>query len=861
MTHVALCAVAAAGVLAWTVSGQARAPMAPAQRVEPAPAAALVPQAAHAQLTQARAVQGQAVPPQAVQPQPAQAQTAQGRAPADGTTAFLDRYCVSCHNDRARSGGLSLQGAALGPANAEVSEAVLRKLGARQMPPAGAPRPDDTTLDGFVGTLEARMDSVVPTLPPGAPGVHRLNRAEYVNAIRDLLALDIDGAALLPPDETSFGFDNIADALGITPSLLERYLGAAATVSALAVGDVTSRPVARTYVARGDSHQRAHIEGLPLGTRGGLLIDETIPLDAEYEISARLYRTNNGFTRGLAFAHEVEFNVDGERVLATTVGGADDWLTLLTTPGEGADRVDARLRVRVPLKAGPRRIGVTFVEKTGARNQAFFRPLNGTADVVDSDGVPRIDGVTITGPYNVTGPGDTPSRRRIFTCQPAATQDEAACARQIVSSLARQAFRRPVAPDDLEHLLGYFTDGRAASGTFDGGVQLALRRILADPAFLFRVEQEPAGVRPGQAYAVDDLALASRLSFFLWSSLPDEELLALAGANRLHEEPVLLAQTRRMLADRRSAAFVENFAGQWLQLRNLQRVAPDPMIFPDFDDDLRQAFRRETELLVDSIVREDRSIVDLLRADYTFVNERLARHYGIPGVTGTAFRRVPVSNPVRQGLLGHGSMLTVTSHPNRTSPVKRGKWVLEQLLGAPPPPPPPNVPPLDEDDTASGPRTMKVRMESHRRNPACANCHRLMDPVGLALENFDGVGRWRPREAGLPIDASTELSDGTPIDGVIDLRTALLARSDGFVRTFTENLLTYALGRGLTAGDMPAVRTILRGAAANDHRLSALVAGVVTSVPFRMRTPAVPAASPATTVATRTTVASSPGGR
>ena len=765
---------------------------------------------------------GNATPPAAVAP---------------GVRPVVDKFCVSCHNDRSRIGELSLQGRAVTAAERDVWERVVRKVGAGQMPPAGMPRPDAMTTRDFVASLEEALDGFAAAHPnPGPPLLHRLNRTEYGNAVRDLLAVDIDPAGLLPADEISHGFDNIADALSVSPLLLERYLSAADRISALAVGDPNARPVARTFVARADSHQAGHIEGLPLGTRGGLPIEEWFPVDGEYQIAAKLYRTNNGFTRGLQFPHEVEFSVDGSRVFTATVGGQDDWVTLLATPGPGADRVDARLQTRVKINAGSRRVGVTFVEKTGARNQAWFRPLIGTTDVVDADGVPRIDSVTITGPVNVTGSGDTPSRRRIFSCRPSTgAQGERTCATTIARTLARRAFRRPVTAAEVQDLLAYFEQGRRARGTFDGGVQMLVRRILADPAFVFRTEPEPAGAAVGAAYRVDDIELASRLSFFLWSSIPDEALLQLAETRRLSTERVFTAQVRRMLSDARASALVSNFAGQWLQLRNLQRVSPDPMKYPDFDDDLRQAFRRETELLFESIVRDDRSILDLLRADYTYVNERLARHYGMPGITGSQFRRVAVADDARRGLLGHGSMLLVTSHPNRTSPVKRGKWVLEQLLGSPPPPPPADVPSLDETAGGSKPRTMKDRMEEHRRNPACANCHKLMDPVGLALENFDGIGAWRVREAGVRIDTGTELTDGTAISGVADLRAALLSRSAVFARTFTENLLTYALGRGLVADDRPAVRAIMRRAAAEDYRFSAILDGIVTSMPFRMR--------------------------
>jgi hypothetical protein len=761
---------------------------------------------------------------------------AQAAAP-DSHRGLIDRYCVGCHNDRLKTGGLSLE--SLDPNQVaqqkETWEKVVRKVSVGAMPPAGAPRPDAPVLAGLVASLEDSLDRAAAARPnPGRPVLHRLNRAEYGNAVRDLVALDIDPASLLPADELSHGFDNIGDALGLSPVLLERYLAAADTVSALAVGDPAIGPGSESFMARGDSHQIDHIDGLPLGTRGGLLIRRHFPLDGDYVLSAKLYRTNNGFTRGLSAPHDVEFTIDGERVFLHTIGGQDDWAQLLANPAS-ADSFDARLKVRVPVKAGPHTVGVTFVEKTGARNVTVYRPLRGPVDSVDSDGVPKIDSVLIAGPFDASGVGDTPSRRRIFTCRPAAPKDERTCATAIVSTLARRAFRRPVSQSDVRQLMTFYDSGRASRGTFEGGIQLALRRMLADPAFLFRAERDPAGVAPGATYAVSDLELASRLSFFLWSSIPDEALLRSAEERRLRNQTDVLAQVRRMLADDRSASLVSNFAGQWLQLRNLARVAPDPLEFPDFDDDLRRAFRRETELLFESIVRDDRSVLDLLTADYTFVNERLARHYGMKGVTGSRFRRVAVADPQRRGLLGHGSILAITSHPNRTSPVKRGKWILENLMGSPPPPPPPNVPIFEEKQDRARPRTMRERMEEHRRNPTCANCHRLMDPIGLAMENFDGIGGWRARDGGVRIDASTQLADGTTVNGVVELRDALLRRPEVVVRTLTENLMTYALGRALTADDMPAVRAVMREAARSNYRFSAIVTGIVTSAPFRMR--------------------------
>ncbi len=771
--------------------------------------------------------------------QPAPGQVTQQPASAAGSTgatqyrAVLDRYCVSCHSDRLQAGSLSLQTLDLSrvPQDADVWERVVRKLTAGAMPPAGSPRPDAQTTESLVTYLSGTLDREAAAHPkPGRPTLHRLNRAEYANVIRDLLALDVDVTTLLPADELSHGFDNIGDALGVSPVLLERYLTSADKISALAVGDPDVGPGSDTYVARGDSHQLEHLEGLPLGTRGGLLINRTFPLDGDYTFSAKLWRTNNGFVRGLSAAHQVEFSVDGERVFVASVGGQDDWQELLSNPAS-ADTFDARLQARVHVKAGPHVVGVTFVEKTAARNQTLYRPLLGNPDSVDSDGVPRIDTAMIAGPYNPTGPGDTPSRRRIFTC---AAHDQT-CATTIVSTLARRAFRRPVTAAEVRQLMAFYDRGRKTRGTFDAGVQLSLRRILADPAFLFRAERDPGRLPAGAVYRVSDLELASRLSFFLWSSIPDEELLKVAEQKRLSNPVVYRQQARRMLADPRADALVANFAGQWLQLRNLQRVVPDPMEFPDFDDNLRQGFRRETELFVGSIMREDRSVLDLLRADYTFVNERLARHYGIQGVNGTQFRRVAVVDDARRGLLGQGSILTLTSHPNRTSPVKRGKWILENFLGSPPPSPPPNVPPFNESQDQAKPRTMKERMAEHRANPVCANCHRLMDPLGLALENFDGVGAWRVRDSGARIDATSQLFDGSNVDGVVSLRRALLQRPEVFVRTFTDNLMTYALGRGLTADDMPVVRAIMREAAPQDYRFQSIVMALVNSAPFQMR--------------------------
>ena len=764
-------------------------------------------------------------------------QTPAGAAGPATYQPVVQKYCVTCHNDQLKTGGLTLQGRDMGavPQSAEIWEKVVRKLTNGQMPPLGAPRPDTATVAGLTTSLTTELDRAAALHPnPGHPMIHRLNRAEYANAVRDVLHVDIDVASLLPADELSSGFDNIADALGVSPLLIERYLVAADRVSAVAVGDREIVAGSDTFVPRGDSAQLDHVEGLPLGTRGGLLIPRTLPLDATYVISAKLYQTNNGFTRGLAAPHELEFSVDGVRVFLNTVGGPEDFANLMANPAF-ADTLDKRLTVRVPIKAGVHAIGVTFVQKTAARNVSVFKPLTAPVDTVDSDGAPKIESVTITGPFDTTGPGDTASRRAIFTCQPTKTTDARACATTITTALARRAFRAPVAKEDVARLMTYYDQGSQKAGGFESGVQMVVRRILADPAFLFRLERDPANVLAGTPYKVSDLDLASRLSFFLWSSIPDDTLLQAATERKLHDPAVFAAQVKRMLADPKADALVSNFAGQWLQLRNLQRVAPDLMEFPDFDDGLRQGFRQETEMFIGSLLRENRSVLDVLTADYTFVNERLARHYGIPGVTGTYFRRVAVANEARRGLLGQGSLLLVTSHPARTSPVKRGKWILENLMGAPPPPPPPNVPPLVETKDADRPMTMKERMEEHRRNPICANCHRLMDPIGLALENFDAIGSYRVRDHGVKIDASTQLADGATVNGVVELRQALLRRPEIIVRTFTENLLTYALGRALAPEDMATVRGIMRDTAAQHYRMEDIVQGIVTSTPFQMR--------------------------
>jgi mono/diheme cytochrome c family protein len=755
--------------------------------------------------------------------------------------AVLNQYCVTCHNARLKTGGLTLDTADLGKVteNAELWEKVIKKLRTASMPPPGVPRPDAKTAQELAASLETALDREAVARPnPGRPLLHRLNRAEYANVIRDLLALDIDVVPLLPPDDSSHGFDNVADVLGVSPALLERYLAAATKISAIAVGDPEGGIDSKTYIARADATQREHVEGLPFGTRGGLLIQQTLPLNGEYLIRVKLFRTNAGYIRGLGYPHELEITVDDQRVFLQTVGTPEEYSALLANPAASA-AVDAKLQARIPIAAGPHTIGVTFLEKTAAQAPTLLRPLLSNHDPIDADGVPKVDSVLISGPYDAKGAGDTPSRRRIFSCRPARAQDEEACARTILSTLARRAYRRPLSEADLRPLLEFYHEGRSR-GTFETGIELSLRRILADPNFLFRAERDPETLAAGTVYRVPDLELASRLSFFLWSTLPDEQLLNLANQGKLRNPVALEAQVRRMIADPRSEALVTNFAGQWLRLRNLQRANPDSMEFPDFDDSLRQGLQRETEMLFASVLREDRPILDLLTADYTFVNERLAKHYGIPNVYGTRFRRVAITDEARKGLLGQGSILTVTSYPNRTSPVLRGKWIMENILGSPPPPPPPNVPALKENTEGAKALSVRERMEQHRANPACANCHKLFDPMGIAMENFDATGAWRSRDAGVAIDSAIQLADGTNVAGVVQLRQALLRNPDTFVRTVTENLLTYALGRGLTASDMPAVRSIMRESGKDKYRFESLILEVVKSVPFEMRVTAAP---------------------
>ena len=761
---------------------------------------------------------------------------------ASDLKATVDAYCVTCHNQRLKTGGLTLDDVSLSDpgAHADVWEKVIRKVRGGMMPPPGVPRPPAPAQTALISFLETTLDRAALAAPnPGRPLAHRLNRSEYANAIRDLLDLHIDPSTMLPSDDSAGGFDNNADVLGVSPVLLESYLTAAERVAALALGDPKLPPVGEVFRVRQDASQDKHVEGMPIGTVGGQALDLTLPLDGEYQFEVRLFRTNLGTMRGLEYSHQLEIAVDGERVHLASFGGDKEIAASSENPTLTGNDVDGRFTARVPLKAGPRRITIAFIEKTHALNTRRLQNyVRSSADTIDFSGYPHIDQIIFTGPFNPTGPGDTPSRRRIFVCRPADTADEEPCATRILSTLGRRAYRGDFTPDDQRVLLDFFRRGRADGRTFESGIDLALRRLLASPKFAFRVERDPAGVAAGSAYALNDLELASRLSFFLWSSIPDDELLALAAKKTLRQPATLERQVRRMLGDPKAQALVDNFVGQWLQLRNLRNKQPNSHEFPDFDDNLRRALDTELELFFASIVREDRNVLDLMTADYTFVNERLARHYGIANVYGSHFRRVTLADDTRKGLLGKGAILLVTSHAHRTSPVLRGKWVLENVLGTPPPPPPDVVPPFEEEAGAARPKSVRERMEQHRRNPACASCHRMIDPAGLALENFDATGAWRTRDGGTrgaTVDASGQLVDGTRINGVVELRQALLREPPTFVKTLTERLLTYALGRGLIAADMPTVRTIVRDAEKDQYRFSAIVLGVVRSVPFQKR--------------------------
>ena len=774
----------------------------------------------------------------------------------------LNSYCVGCHNEGVGTAGLLLDQADVEKISQEPElwEKVVKKLRTGAMPPTGMLRPDQATYDSFSTYLERALDRASAARPdPGRPVVHRLNRVEYANAVRDLLEVSIEGESLFPAEDSGKGFDNLGALLTVSPVLMERYMSAAGKISRLAVGDPAVPPIGETYQAaenlRGNSGTLITVqdervsEDVPFGSRGGIAIRHNFAADGEYHIKIQLQMDGNYYLKGLlGEPHQLDVFLDGARVQSFMVGGerhgasgalhTRDGNIYIGDPAQqeyeylsGGD-----LEGRFQALAGGRLVGVVFREKSyEPEGMMEVGPRLMAGDTGNyKGGDPGIGTVTITGPYNATGVGDTASRRRIFVCSPTAENEEESCAEKVLSGLASRAYRRPVSNEDIQPLLSLYRAGRSQEG-FEGGIRMALQGILVSPGFLFRIEQDPPDIAPNTAYQVSDLELASRLSFFLWSSIPDDPLLEVVEQGNLREPEVLQQQIRRMLADRRSQALVNNFAGQWLYLRNLSLVSPNTGVYPEFDDELRQALRQETELLFNSMLREDRSVLELLDADYTFLNERLARHYGIPDIHGSHFRRVQLADQNRHGLLGQGSFLTVTSRANRTAPVLRGKWVLENLLGTPPPPPPPDVPALNEKREEVQDLTMRQRIEAHRSNPACASCHAQMDPIGFSLENFDGVGRWRATEGGETLDVSGVLPDGTRFQGPAELRAILLSRSEQVVQTVTEKLLTYSLGREVEFYDMPAVRKILREAALSDYRWSSLIAGVIESVPFQMR--------------------------
>jgi hypothetical protein len=761
----------------------------------------------------------------------------------ESQSALINQYCLGCHNDRMKSGGMTLQQFDLAHVDkqAQLTEMMIRKLRAGLMPPAGAKRPDPTTVKTFAASLEAAIDTVAAGRPnPGWRAFQRLNRAEYARSIRDLLALDVDVAALLPPDALSAGFDNIADAQSFSPAVMEGYIRAAAKIATDALGDPAANPTSATYSIPSTASQMRHVEGAPFGSRGGVSVVHNFPADGEYVFNIRLQAATNGGLIGRRSQNEqIDISIDGERLALLDINP-----TLTESTGLGLNVRTGRL----PVKAGSHRVSAAFLPKFSGLVDDLVAPIEFTlADAIGAAQllqVPHLQDLNITGPFTVTGVSDTPSRRKVFTCRPVTAAEELPCATEIITNLARRAYRRPVNEEDLTGLLAFYETGRSvepqagtSSGNFESGIRTALQAMLASPHFVFRLESRPANVAPGQTYRLGDLELASRLSYFLWSTAPDDELVSVAQQQRLRNPVEFDKQVRRMLADPRSESLATRFAVQWLHLGELENMVPDALLYPNFDHLLAKAMRRETELLFDSIVREDRSVVELLTADYTFVDERLALHYGIPGILGSRFRRVEVRDDFRRGLLGQGSVLTMTSNADRTSPVIRGKWVMEVLLGTPPPPPPPNAPGLEATTKPiknGQPLSVRERMEAHRASPACASCHRMIDPIGLALENFDVTGLWRIKDAGVSIDASTVLYDGTPLNGPATLRQAILQYSDAFISNLTENLLTYALGRRVEYDDMPTVRAITREAARHDNRFSSFILSIVKSAPFQM---------------------------
>ncbi|HEY6342339.1 MAG TPA: DUF1592 domain-containing protein [Bryobacteraceae bacterium] len=808
--------------------------------------------------------------------QPASSQTSgasarpAAAAPATGTNAeaakyraFLDDYCVTCHSQSTKIPSEDPVNLDVGFDNllshAGTWERVLRKLSVRAMPPQGNPRPSEAEYAAFTGWLSASLDRAWEGRSnPGRYVVHRLNRAEYANAVRDLLDVDLDVSDLLPTDGAEFGFDNIATALKTSPLLLEGYVNAAQRVAAMAVGDPQVRPGTTEHSISREFSQNGYIEGLPLGTVGGTVIHHVFPADAEYKLSGRLVRgVQEGYAgvEGNDIPYTFVITVDGQEVYSAPIGGPKDTEIQAADLAAAQPIIDKRMTGRARITAGPHDVGFTWKERPFQLQDVWQPSLRQSQEIHMVGGLPKLRTVSIDGPYNVFGLSEGPSRKRLYVCHPASTADETACADKILTSLARHAYRRPVTPADVEAPMSFYKRARQESsparkgadsqegkpgGTFDDGIRAGVARVLSSPYFLYRIEKDPPAARAGVAHPVSEIELASRLSFFLWSSIPDEKLLDLAEAGRLRAPGVLEAQVKRLLEDERSDALVENFTGQWLQLRNLEaKVVPDIIMFPDFDDNIRKGFRKETELFFGYILRNDRSTLELMNGDYTFVDERLAKHYGIPGVYGPQFRRVKLTDPNRRGLLGQGSILAMTSVATRTSPVFRGKYVLSNFLDTPPIPPPPNVPTLDESNKAAAaiPKTVRAQLELHRKNPVCASCHNVIDPVGFALENFDSVGKWRDTGAdGAPLDVAGTLADGTKVNGPAALREAILSRPAAFTTVVTERMLTYALGRGLEPSDMPVVRRIVKKAAQSDYKLSSIVMGIVESAPFQMRT-------------------------
>ena len=775
---------------------------------------------------------------------PASSQAAAPRAPqlrpattvapdSSGPRALIDQYCVTCHNARTKTANLLLDRLDLRNLgeHAEIAEKVVRKMRAGLMPPTDARRPDAATLESLIRWLETELDRQAAThIPP--PGLHRLNRTEYANAIRDLLALEVDASKFLPPDDSTRGFDNIAGALTMSPALMEAYLSAAGKISRLAIGNVEA-PSQVVFDVPADTAQNHHVEGLPFGTRGGILIRHQFPADGEYAFKVKGVTGYFQAVLGGITGEQLEVTVDGERVKLF------DWdKEIANTTGNG------RSTPRVPITAGLHTVGVTFLatnDVPGSElNRPFQRTMNTPGSIPGFLFFPHVGQVTIEGPFDAKGAADTASRQKIFVCRPASPREEEGCARTIIQTLAKRAYRRPATTADLRVLMEFYLAARGDGGSFDEGIEAALQRILADPEFIYRREREPATLAAGRTYRVTDLELASRLSFFLWSSIPDDELIDIAAQGKLKDPLVLEQQVRRMLKDPRAEALIANFTGQWLSVRSLKTVEPVVNLFPDFDDNLRYAFQREIELFFGSVVHEDRSVLDLLTADFTFVNERLAKHYGLRNIYGPQFRRVtlPPELDMRRGLLGKGALLVVTSNPARTSPVTRGKWFQQTLLGVAPPDPPPGVEgiqdkPVDATGNTKAP-TQRQILEAHRTNAVCASCHKIFEPVGIALENFDAVGAWRTHDEGVAIDATGQLPDGTTLDGVTTLRNAMVRYSDQFVRVVAEKLLTYALGRGVEYQDMPMVRSMVRDAAATNYRFSSLVLGIVKSPSFQM---------------------------